>query len=142
MEIGSKRVVDLTRSICGFNAEQAAKDYQKDSAYLKAIRKVLQQNSYGSRSVKNLVEANPGALTSAARNYCQARQSGKSDSEIMENTYRDAADSIGMETRNPKNRQEAERLQQQMEDAIVPTQIAMSLASQHYCPQVNHRSPR
>ena len=144
MQTGSKRTVDLTRSVCGFNAQQAAKDYTKDTAYLKAVRKMLQQSSYGSSSLKNLVEANPEALTSAARDYCQARQSGKSDNEIMENTYRNAMDSTGMEmeTYSPRNRREAERLQKQIEVAVIPTQLAMSLASQHYCPQVSRRSMR
>ncbi|MCY7321899.1 MAG: hypothetical protein LH660_08905 [Phormidesmis sp. CAN_BIN36] len=144
MQTGSMRIVDLTRSVCGFNATQAAKDAKKDTAYLKAVRKMFQQNPYGSSSFKNLIEANPEALTSAARNYCQARQSGKSDEEIMQNTYRDAVDATGIEMNNysPKNRQEAERLQQQMEVAVIPTQFAMSLASKHYCPQVSSRSLR
>ena len=146
MQTGSKQIVDLTRSVCGFNATQAAKDAKKDAAYLSAIRKMVgkSSNSYVSSSFKNLIEANPEVLTSAARNYCQARQSGKSDEEIMQNTYRDTVDSLGveMETYRPKNRQEAERLQQQMEAAVIPLQFAMSLAPQHYCPQLSSRSSR
>ena len=144
VQTGSKRIVDLTRSVCGFNSVQAAKDAKKDTAYLSAIRKMVGQSSYISSSFKNLIEANPEVLTSAARNYCRARQSGKSDEEIMQNTYRNTVDSLGveMETYRPKNRQEAERLQRQMEAAVIPIQFAMSLAPQHYCPQVSSRSSR
>ena len=143
MQTGSKRIVDLTRSVCGFNPVQAAKDAKKDTAYLKAIRKMVGSNRYG-KTFTSLIEANPELLTSAARNYCRARQSGKSDEEIMQSTYQDAVDATGIEMNNysPKNRREAERLQQQMEMAVIPTQLAMSLASQHYCLQVGKRSSR
>ena len=144
MQTGSKRIVDLTRSVCGFNATQAAKDAKKDTAYLSAIRKMVGKSSHVSSSFKGLIEANPEVLTSAARNYCQARQSGQSDEEIMQNTYRNTVDSLGieMETYRPRNRQEGEQLQRQMEAAVIPIQFAMSLAPQHYCPQVSSQSSR
>ncbi|MCY7279142.1 MAG: hypothetical protein LH702_36745 [Phormidesmis sp. CAN_BIN44] len=73
MQTGSRQIVDLTRSVCGFNAVQAAKDAKKDAAYLAAARKLLRQYSYGNSSVTQLIDTNPELLTTTARDYCQAR---------------------------------------------------------------------
>ncbi len=140
MQIGSRQIIDLTRSVCGFNAAQAAKDAKQDVAYLASVRKLLGQDSDGNNSLTKLVEANPDLLTTTARDYCQARQSGKSEEEIMENTYRESIESLEMASSNATTRQEAEQLQRQMEAKLAPIELARSLASQHYCPMLSSRS--
>lgn len=140
IQTGSRQIVDLTRSVCGFNAVQAAKDAKKDAAYLSAVRTLLRQDYGGNTSLTNLVKTNPELLTAAARDYCQARQNGKSDEEIMETTYRETMESPRMADSNPTTRQEAEQLQRQMEAKLVPTQLALSLASKHYCPNLNNQA--
>lgn len=140
IQTGSRQIVDLTRSVCGFNAVQAAKDAKKDAAYLSAVRTLLRQDYGGNTSLTNLVKTNPELLTAAARDYCQARQNGKSDEEVMETTYRETMASPRMADSNPTTRQEAEQLQRQMEAKLVPTQLALSLASKHYCPNLNNQA--
>lgn len=140
MQTGSRQIVDLTRSVCGFNAAQAAKDAKKDAAYLIAVKKLLGQDFGGNDALTKLVETNPDLLTTAARDYCQARQSGKSEEEIMENTYRASMESLEMAGSNVTTRQEAEQLQRQMEAKVAPIELARTLASQHYCPTLSSRS--
>jgi|GEM_PF-797419 len=142
MQTGSKQIIDLTRSVCGFNAAQAAKDAKKDTSYLAAVKKLLGQDSGGNDSLTKLVETNPDLLTTAARDYCQARQGGKSEEEIMENTYRESMESLEIAGSNVTTRQGAEQLQRQMEAKIAPIELARSLASQHYCPTLSNRSSR
>ncbi len=140
MQTVSKQVIDLTRSVCGFNAVQAAKDAKKDVAYLAAVKKILGQDSYGNNTLTKLVENSPDLLTAAAKDYCQARQVGKSEEEIMENTYRESMQFLETASSNVTTRQEAEQLERQMEAKLAPTQLAMSLAPQYYCPMLSSRS--
>ncbi|MCY7279143.1 MAG: hypothetical protein LH702_36750 [Phormidesmis sp. CAN_BIN44] len=57
----------------------------------------------------------------------------------METTYESMGASV-MGGYSPKNRQEAEQLERQLKMKVIPTRFAVSIASQHYCPNLNNQA--
>jgi hypothetical protein len=128
MQIGTKQVVDLTRSVCGFHAEKAAKSAAANAAYLKAVKKLIGSD----QRTLNLINENSGLMVAAAQNYCAARLSGISDQQYMELQYQELMSTtpeLAMMNGN------SERMQQ-YETTLMANGIASQLASKHFCPSV------
>ncbi len=140
IETGSKQVIDLTRSVCGFNAEKVSKAAKQDNAYLADIRKMMKGQT--DSSLIEMVEANPSLFLEAASNYCEALQSGISEGQFMERQYRQAMEFQETSISSSENRQEYEQRQQEFQLKLVALSIATSLAPKHYCPQVAARPNR
>ncbi len=118
------RVIDLTRSICGFDAQQSAKDAKQDAAFLADAMKLMK----GAPSeYQQMVQSNPGLLVSEAKNYCQARLAGMSDNQIMEDKYRQISEAA-QRSKGGYSRQ--------MELTMGMMGIAAQVAPKHYCPKV------
>jgi hypothetical protein len=129
MQIGSKRVVDLTKSVCGFYPEKAAKAAATDAAYLKAIKKLVN----GDTRVTDLMANNPGLFTQAAQEYCAIRQSGVSEQQFFESRYRE----IMLQAGEPNLANPSSEQMQQYENLMMASSIAVQLAPPHYCPNLN-----
>ncbi|KAM3093763.1 hypothetical protein ACKFKG_18610 [Phormidesmis sp. 146-35] len=140
MQTNSKQIIDLTRSVCGFNAEKASKAVKQDAAYLADIRKMMKGQA--DPTLIAMVETNPSLFLEAATTYCEARQSGISEGQFMERQYMQAYESLEAYSPAGANRQEYEQSQQQFQLKLVSLSIATSLAPKHYCPQVASRSIR
>ena len=126
MQIGSAQFVDLTRSVCGFSADTAAKSAAMNTTYLNAVKKMVGSDE---RTTK-LIEGNPELIIAAAQNYCAARDAGVSDQQFMEAQYNEYMNT----TANP-NIAAADPAEQShyYETAYMATAVAVELAPQLYC---------
>ncbi|MCU0551558.1 MAG: hypothetical protein MUC48_19620 [Leptolyngbya sp. Prado105] len=132
MRTSSGQVINLSSSICKFDLDE--KFAKQDIAYLAAIKQMM--GSHSDRWMTDALAKNPSLFTAAAREYCQARQSGVSDQQYMEEKYQAVMDS---RSANPPQSREEHEQQQAYQAQLVPVSIAMSLAPQHYCPEVANR---
>ncbi len=130
MQLGSRQVVDLTRSICGFHADKAAKSAASNAAYLNAIKKLVGSDV----RTLNLIDENPGLMLAAAQNYCAARESGISEQQYMESQYKDLMSTISEPEMMNGNRNSEQM--RQYETALMANGIATELAPKHFCPNV------
>jgi hypothetical protein len=140
MQIGSRRVVDLTRSICRFNADEAAKAAKRDAAYLAAIQKVMQNQS--EPWLNKLATNNADLLTGAAREFCEARQAGQSTNQFMERKYTEIMRSEVEFSTTGRDRAAWEQRQQDYQIRMVALSLATAFAPQHYCPEIASRPGR
>jgi hypothetical protein len=118
----NNQIIDLTRSVCGFDAQQTAKDNKQDAAFLADAAKLI-KNSGAPSEYQQLLQANPGVFVSEARSYCQARLSGMTDNQIMEQRYRQMSQNSGAMSR-------------QMELSLMAAGMASQIAPKHYCPKI------
>jgi hypothetical protein len=130
MELGSSRVVDLTRSVCGFSADKAAKSAATDAAYIQAVKKLIGSD----RRTLEMIDTNPGLLVAAAQNYCSARESGMSEQQYMESLYKDLISSSSGADMGRNSEQS-----QLYEATFMANGLAAELAPKHYCPSVKRR---
>jgi hypothetical protein len=140
MQTGSRQIIDLTRSVCGFNAEKASKAAKQDAAYLADLKKMIKGQA--DSSLIEMVESDPALFLGAAKDYCEARQSGISEGQFLERQYRQAIESQGASLSSSTNRPEYEQKQQELQLKFIALSTATSLAPQHYCPQVATRPTR
>jgi hypothetical protein len=131
MQIGSRPVVDLTRSVCGFSADRAAKSAVTDTAYLNAIKKLVGQDI----RTLSLIDDNQGLMVAAAQNYCAARESGMSEQQYMESKYKELMSTVS----DPAMMNGDSEQMKQYETALMANGIAAELAPKHYCPSIARR---
>jgi hypothetical protein len=122
----NNQIIDLTRSVCGFDAQQSAKDAKQDAAFLADAAKFM-QNSGAPAEYQQIFQNNPGLFVSEARNYCQARLSGMTDNQIMEQKYRQISES---------SRNSSGGYSRQMEISMMAAGLASQIAPKHYCPKI------
>lgn len=136
LQTSSGQIINLSRSVCQFDLGNST---QQDAAYLAAVRAMIEDHA--EPWMLEMVANNPGAFTAAAREYCEARRSGISQRQFIESRYQQALQS---QTSASSTRSEADYEQQQRsyQTKLMPLSVAMSLAPQHYCPEVSQRRVR
>jgi len=132
MQTSSGQLINLSRSVCRFDLGNSA---QQDAAYLAAVRTLLEDHA--EPWMTEMVANNPGAFTAAAREYCEARRSGITQRQFIESRYQQALQS--QDSASPRSEAEYEQQQRSYQARLMPHSIAMSLAPQHYCPEVSQR---
>ena len=131
IQIGSTRVVDLTRSVCRFDSEKVAKAAADNAVYLSLVKRLVESND----SFLELIDSNPKLIIAAAQNYCAARQSGVSEQQYMESQHEELMSTLS-ETSTMDGNSEQIR---QYETTFMATAVAAEFASNHYCPDAIRR---
>ena len=134
VQIGSRPVVDLTRSVCGFQVDKAAKSAATATAYLNAIKKLVGSDV----RTLSLIDENPSLMLAAAQNYCAARESGISEQQYMEAQYKELMSTMSEPALMNGNNSNSEQMRQ-YETALMANGIATELAPKHFCPNVTRR---
>ncbi|MCY7322033.1 MAG: hypothetical protein LH660_09620 [Phormidesmis sp. CAN_BIN36] len=79
------------------------------------------------------VDRNPDIWVNAARSYCAARQSGKTNDQVMNEQYQEFSQMMQSRVEvNPTT-----QLSQDLETSMAAMSIAVQLAPEQYCPNVN-----
>ena len=127
MQIGSQ-IVDLTRSVCKFDAKKVARTAAANAAYLSSVKELLK--SKDKFLFIELIDSNPELIIAAAQNYCAARRSGMSEQQYMESQHEELM-STGSETSTMDSNSEQIK---QYETTFMATAVAVEFASNYYCP--------
>ncbi|BAU11650.1 hypothetical protein LEP3755_21520 [Leptolyngbya sp. NIES-3755] len=133
LQTSSGQIINLSQSVCQFDLGDFTK---QDAAYLSAVRRMME--GYDEPWMTEMVANNPGAFTAAAREYCEARRSGVSQQQFMESRYRSVLQSQASVS-SARSEAEFEEQQRSYQAKLLPVSIAMSLAPQHYCSEVQQR---
>ena len=127
IQIGSTRVIDLTRSVCRFDSEKVAKAAADNAAYLSSVKKLMASND----SFLELIDSNSNLIIAAAQNYCAARESGMSEQQYMELQH----EKLMTTSSQPSTMDDSEQMKQ-YEAMFTATAVAVEFAPRHYCPGV------
>ena len=132
MQIGSQ-IVDLTRSVCKFDAKKVARTAAANAAYLSSVKELLKSKD----NFLELINSNPELVVVAAQNYCAARQSGVSEQQYVESQREEL---MRMSTLSETSLTDDDSKQmKQYETAFMATTVAVEFAPKYYCPGVIHR---
>lgn len=131
MQTSSGQIVNLSRSVCRFDSGDASAS--QDAAYLAAIKKMMGEQA--EPWMLEMLANNPNSFTTSAREYCQARQSGVSDSQFIDRKYQALLESLS----SAANEKDHEQQNREYYAKLMPYSLAASFASEHYCPTVAQR---
>ena len=131
IQIGSTRVVDLTRSVCRFDSEKVAKAAADNAVYLSSVKRLVESND----SFLELIDSNPKLIIAAAQNYCAARRSGMSEQQYMESQHEELMSTLSETATIDGNSEQMK----QYETTFMATAVAAEFASNHYCPGATGR---
>ena len=126
MQIGSTKVVDLTRSVCRFHFEKVAKAAAANAAYLNSVKKLVGSDE----RILRVIDSNPELMIAAAQNYCAARRSGMSEQQYMESQHEELMSTLSETSTMDDNSKQMK----QYETTFMATAVAAEFASNHYCP--------
>ena len=131
IQIDSRQIVDLTRSVCRFDPERVTEAAAANAVYLSSVKKLVSSDE----RILNLIDNNPEFLISAAQNYCAARGLGISEQQYMESQYEGLRSTLSESSMVNGDSEQVK----QYEMTLMATPIAIELAPNHYCPGVTRR---
>ena len=131
MQIGSTKVVDLTRSVCRFRPEEMTKTAAANAAYLNSVKKLVGSDE----RILGLIDDNPGLIIAAAENYCVDRESGILAQQHLEPLYRELMSASSQSSVIDGNSEQVK----QYETTFMATALAVDFAPDYYCLRVTRR---